>query len=106
MTDRQQQLLLQRDELQVRLEKIKRDIARSHSSDFAEQAQERENDEVLQEIGHETETAIARINAALKHLEEGSYGICTSCGDPIHEKRMEALPDTTLCVECTDYVQR
>ena len=41
------QLEAKLDELQRRLESIKRDVAQSHSSDSAEQAQERENDEVV-----------------------------------------------------------
>ena len=40
------------------------------------------------------------IERALEKLEEGSYGNCDACGDPIGEERIEALPWATLCISC------
>jgi DnaK suppressor protein len=46
------------------------------------------------------ESRIAELEHALERLEEGSYGICESCGKPIDLERLEALPQTELCIEC------
>jgi DnaK suppressor protein len=39
------------------------------------------------------------INAALKRIENGTYGFCTVCGQAIPEKRLEALPWAALCIK-------
>ena len=43
---------------------------------------------------------LAQVDAAVARLEAGTYGRCESCGDPIGEARLEAMPDATLCVAC------
>ncbi|RPI76632.1 MAG: RNA polymerase-binding protein DksA [Desulfobacteraceae bacterium] len=43
---------------------------------------------------------IDKIKAALERLEHGLYGICEECEDEIGEKRLEARPVTTLCINC------
>lgn len=41
-----------------------------------------------------------QVESALQRLDEGSYGQCTSCGQPIPAERLEACPSVTECVEC------
>lgn len=43
---------------------------------------------------------ISKIREALERIEDGSYGICESCGEDISEKRLKARPVTTLCIDC------
>ena len=43
---------------------------------------------------------IKKIKAALKRIENDTYGICESCGDDITLKRLKARPVTTQCIEC------
>ena len=43
---------------------------------------------------------INKINEALERIEDGSYGICDSCGEDISEERLLARPVTTLCIDC------
>ncbi len=43
---------------------------------------------------------IQKIINALKKIDEGSYGICEICSEPITEKRLRARPETTMCFEC------
>jgi RNA polymerase-binding protein DksA len=40
------------------------------------------------------------LDRALKMLEEGTYGYCNSCGEPIQKKRLELVPTSRLCVAC------
>ncbi|MFQ5466470.1 MAG: RNA polymerase-binding protein DksA [Thermodesulfobacteriota bacterium] len=43
---------------------------------------------------------ISKIKEALGRIEDGSYGICDICGEPIDDKRLEVRPVTTCCIEC------
>ena len=88
--------------LQARLASIKKDVTREHSGDSAEQAQERENDEVVDAIGNETAQSIKGVTAALERIADGSYGICENCGDQIGQARLEIVPEATRCVACAD----
>ena len=49
---------------------------------------------------------LAAIHAALVRLDAGTYGTCTSCGRPIHPDRVEALPWTALCIDCSRTARR
>ncbi|WP_245837809.1 TraR/DksA family transcriptional regulator [Tropicimonas sediminicola] len=42
-----------------------------------------------------------RIRAALARLDEGEYGYCTDCGEPIPAERLELDPALARCAECT-----
>jgi len=89
-------------QMQARLASIKKDVTREHSGDSAEQAQERENDEVVDAIGNETAQSIREITAALERIAQGTYGICQDCGEDIGQARLEIVPEATRCVACAD----
>lgn len=46
------------------------------------------------------EAALAEIDAALRRLEDGSYGTCERCDEPILAERLEVLPTARLCTRC------
>jgi len=43
---------------------------------------------------------LADVEYALHKFEEGTYGLCDSCGQPIDPARLEALPQAKLCISC------
>ncbi|MDA8752625.1 TraR/DksA family transcriptional regulator [Halieaceae bacterium] len=86
--------------MQSRLASIKKDVTQSHSGDSAEQAQERENDEVVDAIGNETAQSIRDIQAALARIADGTYGVCDACGGEISAARLRVVPEATRCVDC------
>jgi len=43
---------------------------------------------------------ISKVKEALDRIDNGTYGVCESCGRPISEKRLMARPVTTECIEC------
>jgi len=49
---------------------------------------------------------ISKIDAALRRIEDGSYGFCEETGDPIGLKRLEARPIATLSVEAQERHER
>ena len=46
------------------------------------------------------------IDAALRSIEKGRYGICERCDQPIELERLEVKPDATLCLNCQQEVER
>jgi DnaK suppressor protein len=51
-------------------------------------------------VGDSLERVLARTERALAKLDDGNYGICDACGDPIPAGRLRALPDGVLCLAC------
>ena len=45
------------------------------------------------------EIQLNEVKHALKRIEEGKYGVCEVCGEPIPEKRLEAFPAARACLE-------
>lgn len=73
--------------------------------DFAEQAVELENGETLVALDREVNAELREIDRALRRIEDGSFGECTTCGEPISEQRLAALPYTSLCIDCANSAQ-
>jgi DnaK suppressor protein len=67
-----------------------------HMADVAGSAYEREFDAGLEESAQQT---LEEIDAALKRIEEGSYGVCEVCGEPIGAERLSAIPWARLCID-------
>ncbi|MBL8609018.1 MAG: RNA polymerase-binding protein DksA [Myxococcales bacterium] len=47
-----------------------------------------------------------KIDKALRKIEDGSFGVCEECGEEISVKRLEARPETTLCIRCKEDQER
>ena len=69
-------------------------------ADFEERATEIAGDEVLEGLGVQGVKEAQQIKAALKRIDEGTFGVCVQCGDDIAPKRLELLPHTPLCTTC------
>ena len=52
-------------------------------------------------VEHELEKELETIEGALKKTSENTYGICSKCGKQINPKRLEAMPEANLCIECS-----
>lgn len=48
---------------------------------------------------------LSKVLDALERIENGTFGDCESCGDPIGSKRLEARPVTTLCINCKEEME-
>lgn len=57
-------------------------------------------------IGRSLESGLARTERALAKLDDGTYGICDVCGTVIAPRRLQALPDSALCIACSAAARR
>ena len=95
-----EKLNTKKDELEERLERVDASLRKTHAKDWSEQAQERENDEVVEALGSNIRVELNQIYQALERAEKGEYGKCAICGGPIKVARLEALPYTDRCHDC------
>ena len=99
------ELITRREELQARQERVSRHTRHREDplpQDFAEQAVELENGETLVALDQELEQELKKIDRALSRIEADSYLDCESCGEPIGEERLLALPTSVLCIDCAN----
>ena len=94
-------LLARRAELLGNLARIEDQLDDPVPRDWEDAASERQGDEVLTALGQSDRAEIRRIDAALARIEAGEYGDCVQCGKPIAEKRLQLLPDTPFCANCS-----
>jgi DnaK suppressor protein len=69
----------------------------SHPADSASETLSREIELSLED---NADRLLAAIDAALKRLDGGTYGVCESCEQNISPERLEALPYATKCIDC------
>jgi len=87
-------------ELTNRAEVIEDDLRHPLEADSSEQAVDLADDEVLIGIDEVVRQEILQARAALQRIENGTYGICSSCGNPIDANRLKALPTALRCIKC------
>lgn len=95
-----------KQELTARLERISANLRRGYEADSKERAKELEDNEVVDALGNEAREEIAKISAALRRLDAGEFGICTECGEPIDQGRIEAYPYADECIECAEFDEK
>jgi DnaK suppressor protein len=73
--------------------------------DLGDQASSAYNREFLFELGNGDRRLLKEVTSALQKIADGSFGDCERCGEPISEKRLEALPFARYCIECQRAVE-
>jgi DnaK suppressor protein len=58
------------------------------------------NQELMLRLGERDSQTVADIDEALLRIDEGTYGQCERCGEPIDERRLEALPTARYDAAC------
>jgi RNA polymerase-binding protein DksA len=75
----------------------------NHLADIATHTYDRELDSTLESS---EEVHLSHVEAALRRIDEGTYGVCENCGRPIQPERLEAMPWVTLCIDCKRLAER
>jgi DnaK suppressor protein len=107
MTDLQaveRDLRARREELRARLAGLAKAPERGSSVSFGKRIGDGTTEAISRltdvGVGRSLEVTEERVERALAKLQEGSYGVCDACGEPIAPRRLEAAPESTLCIDC------
>ena len=82
------------------VEQEKRSLDVDGTQDTADQCVISMTKESLFERSSQRRTVLRLIEAALKRISAGSFGVCAACGEEIQSRRLEALPWTQFCLQC------
>ena len=86
-----------RSYLMGKTEEIEDQFEHSGDEPFDGDSGEVSNLEVLDDLDDMAQSEIRAIDAALKRIADGSFGVCVTCGDAIEPDRLETLPHTPFC---------
>ncbi len=98
----QKRLLEELEQLKANIRPVE---VRREGSPFGKREEEAtESLELEKRLALEKQAAdrLAEVEHALRKFEEGTYGLCDSCGKPIAPDRLEALPQASLCMSCKE----
>ena len=76
------------------------------TQDPADMAANAYTKELLMSMSTNDRQLLDSIDAALARIAGGEYGKCVNCGEPILEKRLEAVPWARHCIRCQDSIER
>jgi RNA polymerase-binding protein DksA len=107
-------LTARRDELQQEYDHTLTEIAELQRDRLTDSAGDDQADTGTKTFEREQEITLAntilervnQVERALERLDEGSYGWCERCGNPIPVERLAAFPSATLCVSCKQLEER
>ena len=71
--------------------------------DMTQEAAEREM--AIENLDRET-ALIRRVREAMERIDDGSYGMCLECEEPISPKRLNAIPWAERCIICQEWADR
>ena len=94
----------------TKIQEVRQGLSARRAAEFVQRPEEpldfgdwcqKSHDEWLFVNQNRLETAQLReLEAVLRRLERGTFGICAGCGEPILEKRLEAVPWAKFCIPC------
>ena len=76
------------------------------TQDPADMAANAYTKELLISMSANDRRLLGHIDESLARIEAGEYGHCVNCGEPVPEKRLEAVPWARYCVKCQDLQER
>jgi DnaK suppressor protein len=88
-----------------RLETELNSMETEHDIEYMDHAQEEAvNDEMIA-LDERSRRQVAAIQAALARIEDGTYGDCARCGEPIDLRRLEKMPTARYCIHCQELLE-
>lgn len=103
-----ERLLTQREEITDMYEhdlKAGLETTDEQTDDLVDRANNSYNRELMFSLSDAERETLLKVEDALKRLDEGTYGTCASCGKPIGEPRLEAVPWARYCVKCQELAE-
>ncbi|MHB8319894.1 MAG: TraR/DksA family transcriptional regulator [Acidimicrobiales bacterium] len=72
----------------------------SYDPNFADSSQVTAERGEAETLAKELSDALGEVEAAMRRLQDGTYGRCEKCGTSIAQARLEAMPTARLCITC------
>ena len=97
-----QELLKLKEEYETRIAKIEEHIQNPQddlNEHWEDQAIAYSQNDMRKNLMVEAQQSLNYVNNALSRIEDGSYGECEVCAEPIEPQRLQALPYATLCMQ-------
>lgn len=91
---------------ELRVEKAGPVAVESESQGYEEAYLDGLGKQVDSEVTAQHRIELDRIAAALRRIDDGTYGICEDCDGPIGLARLQAFPTARLCIECKELHER
>ncbi|MBN1940456.1 MAG: TraR/DksA family transcriptional regulator [Candidatus Aminicenantes bacterium] len=98
LIERRHEIIHKLSEVQDQSKMNETDIAQ----DLADKAESSYTKEFLLSLSNAEREELLQIDAALKRIARGEYGLCRTCQKEIGKKRLAAIPWTPLCIECQE----
>jgi DnaK suppressor protein len=76
------------------------------TQDIADKAVSSYTREFLYSLNDSERNTIQQIDQALGRIEDGTFGSCLNCGNPMNEKRLTAIPWSRHCVDCQELAEK
>ncbi|MBK9293740.1 MAG: TraR/DksA C4-type zinc finger protein [Oligoflexia bacterium] len=98
-------LVLQKSELLNNTSKLIKEEAQHSPDDLADEtdlAVSEVNQNLALRLRDRERVLLQKIELALSKIDDGTYGTCESCEEPIEPKRLEARPVATMCIACKE----
>jgi len=76
------------------------------TDDIVDRANNAYNRELMFSLSDTERKTLLQIEDALRRMDQGTYGKCANCGNPINPLRLEAVPWTRFCIECQELAER
>ena len=90
----------------TRTEQDGRTADEESTQDIADKAVSSYTREFLYSLNDSERNTIQQIDQALSRIDDGTYGFCLNCGNPMSEKRLTAIPWSRHCVDCQELSEK
>lgn len=104
-----ERLLAQQQQIEQRILRTVADLQDMESERDIERTdhiQEEAANDAMVALDERSRRLVEEIRAALARIDDGTYGDCEECGEPINPARLEALPTARRCVDCQEALER
>ena len=82
------------------------EIGQNGIQDIGDESVTISNRNLLMSLSENERVKLMEVDEALDRIENGSFGICEECGEPIALKRLEVIPNARYCITCKEELEK
>jgi len=76
------------------------------TDDIVDRANNSYNRELMFSLSGSERQLLFQVEDALRRIEDGAYGRCSNCGQPIAAQRLQAVPWARFCIDCQEMAEK